>query len=89
MFYTLFVCGNYFFNTVLFQSAFSSYYFGELFFSFCVLRVFCIMGFEFDVIFIQLGKLLQHYMIIVYVSAIWPSAILLSLDKNFLFTKII
>ena len=59
------------------------------YFSLCVLRVFCIMGFEFDVIFIQLGKLLQHYMIIVYVSAIWPSAILLSLDKNFLFTKII
>ena len=42
---------------------------------------FCVMNLEFDVIFIEL----QHN--IVYVSAIWPSVILVSLDENFLFVK--
>ena len=30
MFYTLFVCGHYFFNTGLYKSTFSTYYFGKL-----------------------------------------------------------
>ena len=32
MFYALFVCGHYFFNTGLSKSAFFTYYFGELVF---------------------------------------------------------
>ena len=32
MFYAVFVCGYYFFNTGLSKSAFSTYYFGEIVF---------------------------------------------------------
>ena len=43
MFYALFVCCHYFFNTGLSKSAFSTYYVGELvnFLSFHSLCVFC------------------------------------------------
>ena len=69
MFYALFLCGHYFFNTGLSNCAFSTYYIWEL--------VFCLFC------------SLQHlYIITVYVSVIWPSVILLSLDENFLFVKI-
>ena len=87
MFYVLFVSGHYFFNTDLSKSAFSIYYFGELgFLFFYVLCVSWVISFEFDVIFIKLQNL---HIIIVFVSAIRPSVILLSLDKNFLFVKVI
>ena len=58
MFYALFVCSNYFFNTGLSKSAFSTYYFGEL--------VFCVMSFEFDVIFIEL----QHNDYSIYIQSL-------------------
>ena len=40
MFYTLFMCGHYFFNTGLPVTAFSIDYFGELVFCLSVLHVF-------------------------------------------------
>ena len=85
MFYALFVCGHYFFSTGLSKSAFSTYYFGELvyFLSF-IFYVFFVISFEFDVIFTEL----QH-IIIVFISAMWPCVILLSLDQNILFVKVI
>ena len=55
MFYALFACGHYFFNTGLSKSAFSTYYFGKLVFCLSVFYVFfSVMSFEFDVIFIKL-----------------------------------
>ena len=87
MFYALFMCGYYFFNTGLSKSAFSTYYFREkVVLSFSVLYVVFGHEFCFDVIFIELQYL---YIIIVSVSAIWPSVMLFLLDKNFLFVKIL
>ena len=85
MFYALFVCGLYFYNTGLYKVRILYLLFwGTSFLSFSVLCVFCVMNFEFDVIFTEL----QHINT-VFVSVIWPSVILLSLDENFLFAKTI
>ena len=55
MFYASFVCRHYFFKTGYSKFAFSTNYFRELvFLSFCILCVFCVMSFEFDVMFIVL-----------------------------------
>ena len=77
-------CQNYRNETTHKMSFISRYYYfgGTRFSSFCVLWVFCVMSFEFDVIFTELHDL---YIIIVYISAIWSSVIfriLFSLDKN-------
>ena len=58
-------------------------FWGTSFLSFCV---FCVMSFEFDV---RITALQHLYIIIVFVSAIWASVILISLDKNVLSVKII
>ena len=43
MFYALFVCGHYFFNTSLCKSTFSTYYFGKLVFTFlCFICFLCL-----------------------------------------------
>ena len=54
MFYALFVCGHYFFKMGYFKFAFSAYFFRKLVFCLSVFYVFCVMSFEFDVMFIEL-----------------------------------
>ena len=56
IFYGLFVCGHYFFNTSLCKSLYSTFYFGKLVFHLSVFYVFPVMSFEFNVIFSELGK---------------------------------
>lgn len=64
---------------------FSTDYFGKLVFLFSCFMWFLVVSFEFDVKFKEPHHLL--YTIIVYISAMWPSAILFSLDNNFQFAK--
>ena len=57
MFYALFACGHYFVNMGLSKSAFSTNFFwGKLVFFLSVFYVFffCVISFEFDVMFIEL-----------------------------------
>ena len=74
-----------FFYRGLSKSAFSYYYFGEIAFSLSVFFLPCVMSFEFDSI--TTWWLEHSYIIIVYVSTIWPSVILLSLEKKLVICK--